>query len=197
MRPLATARPSAGPAPEAPVFWPSRRRGRSRRRRSSSCTIHPSRRRADRRTRHRLRSTPACVPPPVMPPSHQPVLSACASRSTWISLPPTCAVMTKSEPLLVQRPERGVRVGGDREMHGAARESPVARHACVRRLREDVGLSAAGHVDGVALLAVTARATRAGRRPGRAPSRAQACARWSSAAARGRGDAGDRREDRR
>ncbi len=73
-RPDDAARPSAGELGEGRDAR-RRRRARSRRSRPSSRTIHPSRSRADRRTRRRPTSTRGSLPPPVMPPSHSPVPS--------------------------------------------------------------------------------------------------------------------------
>jgi hypothetical protein len=143
IRPSLTARPSAAPALGRTTFWPAVTRSI---RPPAIFFLHdpPEPQPSGLAYSILTEEYASVVPPPAMPPSHQPVPSRCASWSTEIGAG------------LVQRPERGGSAGGDGELHGAARERPVARHARVRRLREDVRGSPACDVDGVALLTVTA-----------------------------------------
>src|SRR5580765_7441141 len=97
IRPLLTARPTAGPVWGREAFWPAVTRSIPP---PATFFLHdPPELQASGSTYST--STPeyaSVVPSPVMPPSHQPVPPACASRSTSCSLPPICADMTKSEP---------------------------------------------------------------------------------------------------
>src|SRR5947209_12672147 len=96
MRPPLTARPSAGALLGSAAFWPAVTRSIPP---PAIFFLHdpPEPQLSGSTYSTSTEEYASVAPPPVIPPSHQPVPFSCARRSTSISLPATCAVMTKSE----------------------------------------------------------------------------------------------------